>query len=63
MKDLQEKNIAELRVLIAETRAACRDLQFKIAAKQLKNIREIRTAKKNLARLQTVLRSKSQNEN
>ncbi|OGY46755.1 MAG: 50S ribosomal protein L29 [Candidatus Buchananbacteria bacterium RIFCSPLOWO2_01_FULL_46_12] len=45
-KELKTKSPAELQKLLAETREKLRQLRFKVASKQLKNVREIREAKK-----------------
>lgn len=52
-KELKTKNQAELQKLLAETREKTRELRFKDSSKQLKNVRQLRVAKKDAARLLT----------
>jgi large subunit ribosomal protein L29 len=58
MKDvgLREKNINELKKLLEEKRELVRKMRFDIAAKQVKNHREYRKAKKEVARILTILK-------
>ena len=58
MKDagLKEKNINELKRLLEEKRELVRKMRFDIAAKQVKNHRDYRKAKKEVARILTILR-------
>lgn len=62
MKELREKNEKEISKLLARARENLRDLRFKVSQKQLKNIREIRKIKKNIARILTIIKEKQQNE-
>ena len=57
-KELRQKVDGELQKILDENREKLRDMRFKIASKQLKNIREIRVVKKIIARIQTILVSK-----
>ncbi|PLX20612.1 50S ribosomal protein L29 [Candidatus Parcubacteria bacterium] len=57
-KDLKKKKEGDLHQILAETRDKLRDLRFKDANKQLKNIREIREGKKTVARILTLLNLK-----
>lgn len=56
IKEIKEKNTEELKKLLAEKREAVRKLRFDIAAKQVKNIREMRNTKRDIARILTVLK-------
>ncbi len=58
LKELKKKNEKELNQLLEELRDKIRDLRFKDANKQLKNIREIRLVKKTVARILTLLNNK-----
>ena len=55
IKELKNKSISELHKILAEKRERLRELRFKDAAKQLKNIREIRFLRKDAARILTLL--------
>jgi len=57
-KELQTKNEAELPRLLSQTREKLRELRFKDSNKQLKNIREIRTVKEQIAQILTILNKK-----
>ncbi len=58
-KELKTKTEKELKQFIAESRDKLRDLRFKDANKQLKNVREIRKIKKEIARVLTLLNKKN----
>lgn len=62
LKDLKNKNIAELNALLAENRELLRELRFKDSNRQLKNVRQLRSIKKAIANILTVLNQK-QHEN
>ncbi len=57
-KELKNKTEKELRQILGESRDKLRDLRFKDANKQLKNVREIREIKKIIARILTLLSKK-----
>ena len=61
LKELKTKSESELHRLLAESRDKIRDLRFKDASKQLKNVREIRDTKKLAANILTLLNAKKQN--
>jgi ribosomal protein L29 len=54
-KELNKKDPASLQKLLAETRENLRELRFKDANKQLKDVREIRNARQTIARILTIL--------
>ena len=54
-KELKKKKEGELQKLLAESRDKLRDLRFKVASKQLKNVREIKTVKIMIANILTLL--------
>ncbi|MBI4427468.1 MAG: 50S ribosomal protein L29 [Candidatus Magasanikbacteria bacterium] len=53
--DLKNKSEKELRELLAEKRDELRELRFKAAEKQLKNVQAISKGKKTIARILTLL--------
>lgn len=53
--DLRQKNTAELAKMLSETREKMASLQFDLAGGKVKNIKEIRTAKLDAARIMTLL--------
>jgi ribosomal protein L29 len=57
IKELREKSEKELTKLLATSREKLRDLRFKVTAKQLKNVREIRKTKKLIAQILTILQN------
>ncbi|MDA3802799.1 MAG: 50S ribosomal protein L29 [Patescibacteria group bacterium] len=57
-KELNEKKESDLQKLLQENREKVRELRFKDSNKQLKNVRDIRNTKKDIARIQTVLNNK-----
>ncbi len=58
IKELKRKKESDLHRVLAETRDKLRELRFKDANKQLKNIRDIRAGKKTVARILTLLNLK-----
>jgi len=58
-KELNKKSEKELQTILSETRNHLRDLRFKVAQKQLKNIGEIKMAKKTIARILFLLNQRS----
>lgn len=55
IKEIREKNINELIKDLAEKRSIAQALMFDIAVKQAKNHREFRNAKKDIAKILTVI--------
>ncbi|HBI17500.1 MAG: 50S ribosomal protein L29 [Candidatus Moranbacteria bacterium GW2011_GWF2_34_56] len=58
-KDLREKNINELAKDLGEKRIEAQALAFDISVKQAKNNKALRNAKKDIARILTVVREKN----
>ncbi|MFZ6035762.1 MAG: 50S ribosomal protein L29 [Patescibacteria group bacterium] len=56
--ELRKKNEAELLKLLAHQREVFRDTRFKVTAKQYKDVRDLRSVKKDIARILTVLKEK-----
>jgi len=54
-KELKKKTGKELNQILSESREKLRDLRFKDANKQLKNIREIRLIRKTIAQVLTLM--------
>lgn len=61
-KEIKNKKTSELHGLLAELRDKLRVLRFKDSGKQLKNIREIRVVRNNIAQILTVLNAKKEIE-
>lgn len=57
-KELKSKTEKELHAMLAESREKLRDLRFKDANKQLKNVREIRGIKRTISRVLTLINNK-----
>lgn len=57
LKDLKFKTEKELRQILNEFRDKLRELRFKDANKQLKDVREIREVKKTIARTSTLIKA------
>lgn len=57
-KELAQKTHEELAIMAAAARAEIRDLRFKISARQHSKVRSIRHAKRDLARILTLLAAK-----
>jgi len=59
ISELRQKSPAELQKMLSEYREKLRQLRFDLAAGKVKNIREIREVKKDIARILTLLNQKS----
>ncbi|PIY96352.1 MAG: 50S ribosomal protein L29 [Candidatus Kerfeldbacteria bacterium CG_4_10_14_0_8_um_filter_42_10] len=59
IKELREKSDAELQKLLKSTREHLREVRFKVASEQLKNVREIRVDRKTVAKILTVEKERS----
>lgn len=57
-KELKQKNEIELKKLLADSREKLRDLRFRVASRQLKDVRQIRKIKKTIAKVLTLLVNK-----
>ena len=55
IKEIRNKPLSELNHLLSENRKKLDDLEFKISQNQLKNVREIRVIKKDIAKILMVL--------
>ena len=58
IKELIEKADGELDKMLAENRDKVRALRFKVAARQLGDVREIREARKTVAQILTIKRAR-----
>jgi large subunit ribosomal protein L29 len=59
LEELKGKTESELKKMIQDWREKLRQLRFDLAAGKVKNVREIRIIKKNIARILTILKEKS----
>lgn len=57
-KELKKQPASDLHRILAENRDKLRELRFKDANKQLKNVREIRAVKQEIAQVLTLLNQK-----
>lgn len=55
IKELREKNTEELKKLLEEKKEQARKLRFDIASKQVKNVREYRNTRKEIAKILTLI--------
>ncbi len=61
MKELQDKNIDELREDLESAKKELFNLRFQNATNQLQNTARITEVRKNIARIQTVITAKAAN--
>lgn len=59
VNELKQKQPDELRRMIGELSAQLRDLRFKVATRQWTKVRVIRTVKKDISRIRTILHNTS----
>lgn len=59
IKELRQKTTKELKELLEEDRHKLGQFRFDLAAKKLKNVREIRNLRREIARILTILRDLS----
>lgn len=59
IKEIRNKTNNELRHLLSELRKKLDDLKFKSAQKQLKDVRDVRIVKKDIAKILMVLREQN----
>jgi large subunit ribosomal protein L29 len=57
IQELRQKSKSELQKLLEEKRTKLGQLRFDLAAGKIKNVREIREIKKDIARILTLLRN------
>ena len=62
IQELRQKNKVELQKILQDNREKLRQLRFDLAAGKVKDVREIRLIKKDIARILTILRITNQNE-
>lgn len=60
LQDIKEKTKKELNQILIDKRENLRKLRFNLASGKVKDVREIRKVKKDIARLLTLLNKKSQ---
>jgi ribosomal protein L29 len=61
-KELRDKTTVELEKLLTDSRNRLRELRFRVAAKQLSTVREIRQTRRLIAQLLTMLGERKQAE-
>ena len=59
LKELKEKTESELKKILQDWREKLRQLRFDLSAGKVKNVREIRIIKKNIARILTISKERS----
>ena len=60
IKELRQKSKKELSDLLKENRRKVGQLQFDLASKKLKNVRQVRELRKDIARTITILKEKDE---
>ena len=58
IEELKQKNQGELKKILEDSRERLRQLRFDLAAGKVKNVREIRQIKKDIARILTISKAK-----
>ena len=60
VNELRKKTKMEIQKILQDDREKLRQLRFDLASGKVKNVREIRKIKKDIARILTVIKSKAQ---
>lgn len=63
LNELRQRNKSDLEKLLQDLREKLRQLRFDLAAGKVKNVREIRMVKKEIAQILTLLRSEQRTIN
>ena len=58
IKEIKEKSDRQLLAMIRENSEKLKKLRFSLSSRQLKNYNEVRSVKKTIARIKTVLRER-----
>ncbi len=58
MQDIKNKSKADLSVLLSEKRDALKGFRFNVTGSKIKNVKEARNLKKDVARILTALNTK-----
>ncbi len=58
IKELRQKSANELEVMLRENREKIRQLSFDLASKKLKNTNELKSVKRQVAQILTILKDK-----
>ncbi len=61
--EFNQKHTEELKKILYENRERMRQLRFDLSAGKVKNVREIRKIKKDIARISTLLEERNMAEN
>lgn len=59
LKELKDKSDSELQKLLSQQREKVRDLNFRIAHKEVKNHQEFKQVRRDIARIKTLLRQRA----
>jgi len=59
-KEYQKKTEGELEKMVREDRAKLQQLRFELSSGKVKNVREIRSTRKEIARILTLLKQRKQ---
>ena len=62
IKDFRKKTDKELQKILSTKREQVREMRFSVSNKQLKNIRDLRKARKEIAQILTILKEKLTNK-
>lgn len=58
-RELRQKSKSELQKILVDSREKLRQLRFDLAAGKVKNVREVRKIKKDIAKVLTLLKQKT----
>jgi len=58
VREIRQKSEKELQKLLQDSREKLRQLRFDLASGKVKNVREIRQIRKDIARILTILKTK-----
>ncbi len=58
IKELRQKNDIELKKMLESSHDKLREDRFKVASRQMKNVRDIRATRKTVAQILTILKER-----
>ncbi len=62
VQELRKKTDEQLKEVLSELRETVRDMRFQLVTRQLKDVKSLKKAKKNISRVLTIMKERELNE-